>query len=139
VQPDEEVVISRARLTFTTSGQAAERSLRLCLSPVTAEWSPGSVTWAGWRTPGGDFDEELVSLAEVSLAQGGTEVFFDVTPAVREIVQSGLSLHGFLLSVRPEDGVGLDVADASRFSGLEAGALEVSYRKVRVPRPRRSG
>jgi hypothetical protein len=139
VEPDEEVVVARARLSFVMSGQPAARSLRLCLCPVTSQWAPGTVSWQGWRTPGGDYDEELVAFADVDLAQGATEIFFDVTPTIREIVQSGRSLHGFLLSVRPEEGVGLAVGDATRFSGLPQGSLELSYRKVRPPRSGWSG
>lgn len=133
------VAIARAALVVPFSGEAAERTLRLAVYPVTSEWSAGSVSWSsGWTREGGDFDEEIGARAEVDLRGGSAVARFDVTAHVKEWLEEGASHDGFLLTAQPEFGEGVSSDDVSRLGSLTGARLEVVYRTV-AARPRGRG
>jgi hypothetical protein len=117
----------------------ADRAFELWIHPVTRAWNPGTVEWRrGWSRPGGDFDDELPSIAQLDLRTPVSEVAFDVTGIMKEILESGMEAHGFLLTVAPADGIGLRVDDLPRFAGLANAGLELKYRQARpLPAHRR--
>jgi hypothetical protein len=134
------VAISRATLTVPVEGLAEDRAIELGIHAVTRAWDPSTVEWrSGWSRPGGDFDDELLSVARLDLRGGASEMAFDVTALLKEIVESGREAHGFILTVTPADGVGLRVEDLPRFAGLANAALEVKYRALPERRPRARG
>jgi hypothetical protein len=133
----ENVAISRATLTVAAAGQPEDRALEFWIHPVTRPWDPASVKWErGWSRPGGDFDDELLSIARLDLRADASEVAFDVTGLMKEIVEAGMEAHGFILTLAPADGVGIRVEDLSRLGSLADAALEIEYRRV-PPRPSR--
>jgi hypothetical protein len=145
------VAINRAILTLPWSGERVNRTIPLQLSAVSQDWSAGSVAWnTGWLTPGGDVYDQLYSRLEVNCSEGRTSLRFDVTNILKEDLEAGVPIHGFLLSLQPRYGVGLQVPDLARLQGLETGTLEISYRTIprrperlraepeAAPRPRRA-
>lgn len=129
------VAISRATLTIPTVGVVQDRAVELRVYPVTRAWDPGSVDWyAGWDRPGGDFDEEVVSVARLDLRSAMPEAVFDVTGPMKEILESEMEADGFILTVAPTEGDGLLIDDLPRFGGLAAASLDIAYRKT-PPRP----
>ncbi|MEZ5066057.1 MAG: hypothetical protein R3B81_15095, partial [bacterium] len=97
-------------------------------------WSRGAVDWSsGWTRAGGDFEDLVYGWAEVSAGQ--SEVVFDVSIPVKEILEYGAANRGFLVTVEPAAGLGLRAADAEAI-GLSNASLDVSYRQI--PRPPRS-
>jgi hypothetical protein len=131
------IAISRATLTVPVVGLPQERALELWIHPVTRAWNPASVDWQrGWSRPGGDFDDELPSITGLDLRVPASEVTFDVTGVMKEILESGMEAHGFILTVAPSDGVGLRLEDLPRLAGLANAELELKYRKI-PPRPDR--
>ena len=132
------VAISGATLRISTVGVPQNRAFELRVHPVTRAWNPASVEWTrGWTRPGGDFDDELLSMARLDLRGGAAEVAFDVTGLMKEILESGMDAHGFILTVAPEEGVGLRLEDLPRFAGLATASLDVRYRKMPPPPSRR--
>lgn len=133
----ERFVVSRAVLRFDVSGAAETRSLRLSLHPVTSQWDAASVSWnSGWRTPGGDFDSEIESRAEVDLSRGASSTAWDVTSLVKEVLEGGQTFHGLLVtSSGSEDGGGIRTEDAARLSNLANATIELTYRRA-PPIPR---
>ncbi|MBZ0266857.1 hypothetical protein K8I85_01760, partial [bacterium] len=92
------VAVWNARIEFDLAGAATDRRLHLWLCPVTTEWNAGSVGWdGGWRTPGGDFDEDLASEIAVDLSRAG-KAHFDVTPILKEWLEHGAEYDGFILT-----------------------------------------
>ena len=130
------VAISHAQLEFDIPGQVVDRRLHLRICPVTTPWSPASVDWtSGWRHPGGDFDADLSCLARIDLSRTGRKAVFDLTPILREWLDSGAQYQGFILTTQERDGEGIEGDDMSRLEGLQNASVTVSYRKVlRVPR-----
>ncbi|MFN8178133.1 MAG: hypothetical protein U0167_09395 [bacterium] len=124
-----QIRVWKATLRVPLAGLPAGRELRLRAYPVTAAWNPSTVSWTGWRRPGGDFDDEVFAERTVDLRTGPTEVVLDVTGLVKEVVERRMPGDGFILSVDPRSGVGLPVADLPRFVGLGAATLQVTYRK----------
>jgi hypothetical protein len=128
------VAISRATLTFTLSGSAGEGRTTLRLHPVTASWSSGGASWTSWSSPGGDYDEAVYTRTELDLSRSGT-VSIDATSLLKEIVEGGMTTHGFIIIVEPGDG---DVPSSNvvdRLQNLGSATLELKYRKV-PPKPR---
>ena len=133
------VAISHAQLEFDIPGQVVDRRLHLRICPVTTPWSAASVDWTnGWRHPGGDFDADLSCLARIDLSRTGRKAVFDLTPILKEWLESGAEFDGFILTTQERDGEGLGGDDLSRLTGLQNASLTVSYRNV-PPRPGRRG
>jgi hypothetical protein len=123
--------IQRATLKFDVLGEAESRVLRLRFHPVTTAWTAGNVSWSsGWSEPGGDFDEDIVSSTDLDLSKGEATVFVDVSNVLKETLEIGQDLHGFLVTTDPTDATGIKEADIARFEGLASGSLEVTWRKV---------
>jgi len=134
------VAISHARISFDVSGQMTDRALYLRICPVTRNWSAASVDWTtGWSRPGGDFEEDLAADAAIDLSRTGRKAVFDVTPIVKEWLESGQEFYGFILTTQVRDGDGVRTEDLSRLSGLQNASLEVNYRKVLRPHRRVRG
>jgi hypothetical protein len=58
---------------------------------------------------------------------------FDVTPIIKEWIESGQEFYGFILTTQERDGEGVRDDDLGRLSGLESASLVVDYRKVLKP------
>lgn len=126
-----EAILSRAQLTVTTSGVAGARILRVRIYPVTTVgWSPLGVSWTAWARPGGDYDEELFASAELDFTRGSATATFDVTAILKEVLESGMTADGFLLTVDPADGTGIGVTDLPRFGTLAGATFDLSYRHM---------
>lgn len=127
----EHYVIRQAVLKFDLAGEQDDRSISLNVHPVTSAWNSGSVNWtSGWRTPGGDFDENMVAKAEIPLARGAGPVAVDITRAMKEILENGEPWNGIIVTRDPGDGIGIDTDDLSRFSNLSNATIDMSWRKV---------
>lgn len=126
-----DVAVQKATLRFTTSGTAGEeRTKTLLLHPLTRAWTAGAVSWTTpWTRPGGDFDD-LYARREWDLGGRGRVLAFDVTLLVKEIVEHDGESLGFLLTVDPEEGVGLPSEDLTRFEGFSSATIEVHYRHM---------
>ena len=129
------VAISHAQLEFDIPGQVVDRRLHLRICPVTTPWSPASVDWtSGWRQPGGDFDADLACPARIDLSRTGRKAVFDLTPILKEWLESQAEFDGFILTTQERDGEGLGGDDLNRLTGLQNASVSVSYRKVlRMP------
>jgi hypothetical protein len=126
-----EAIVSKAHLAITTTGAAEARALRVRVySVTTVGWNSLGATWTGWSGPGGDYDEELFASAELDFARGGATATFDVTAILKEVLESGMTADGFLLTVDPADGTGIASGDLTRFGTLSTATLDVQYRKV---------
>jgi hypothetical protein len=79
---------------------------------------------------GGDFDEELFATADVDLSRGPASAVFDVTTILKEVLESGMTADGFLLTVDPVDGAGIPVTDLTRFGALATATFDVHYRPL---------
>ncbi len=136
------IAVRRAILTVPVTaadgaGDRTSRRLDLRVYPVTRAWSAGSADWAtGWSRPGGDFDPDVYGHADADVGRGGT-VQFDVTVAVKEILEHGMEAHGFLLTVAPDTGEGIASDDRASLEGFAGATLEVQYREL-PPRPARN-
>jgi hypothetical protein len=129
---------AQLRIPFTL-GATDERTLELRVYPVTTAWTQGSVAWdTGWENPGGDFDADLYSPAKVDLRRRTGALVFDLTVALKEIVEGGMDDHGFLVSVRPSEADGIAADDLAIFQNLGSSGLDVSYQTLvsRSPRAR---
>ena len=125
------IAIRRATLRVPLQGQVDQRTINLRVYPVTTTWNEGTVTWTnGWTRPGGDFDEEVFGRGTLELASGASELQLDVTGLLKEVVEMDLTSDGFIVSVAPGDGIGLDSDDVSRLRLAEA-EVEVRYRRIR--------
>lgn len=125
------IAVSRATLTVAVTGPVAARRMGLRIHPVTTSWMPGGVSWtAGWSRAGGDFDDDLYAWAELDLNRGATDLVFDMTRVVKEIVEEGVFADGFILTVDPGEGVGLPADDVTRFEDLSSASLDVTYRYI---------
>jgi hypothetical protein len=135
------VALSQATLTVTMAGTPAERTLRLRIYPITTTgWNALSVSWTGgWSRAGGDYDEELFAAADVDLSRGSGTAVFDVTSMLKDVLESGMTADGFLLTVDPADGVGIPVTDLTRFGTLATATFDVRYRNVPPRRMSRIG
>jgi hypothetical protein len=134
--PSGDFSISEATLTLDLSGTAQAGTLRLRIHPVTTQWSAGSADWtSGWSRAGGDFEETVFARAEVDLSQSGP-VAVDVTSILKEVVQSRMPAHGFIVTTDPVTRTtGLSAAEAGRLQSFASASLEVHYRTT-PPRPR---
>ena len=59
-----------------------------------------------------------------------------MTILVKEMVEHRMFADGFILTVDPERGVGIPIADLPRLQALGSASLEIIYRKVGPPRDR---
>jgi hypothetical protein len=126
-----DAIVSKALLTVATTGAPESRRARVRVYPVTAVgWNPAGVTWSGWSRPGGDYDEELFASAELDFTRGAATAVFDVTAIVKEVLESGMTADGFLLTADPVEGAGIPLADAARFGTLSSATLDVTYHRV---------
>jgi hypothetical protein len=126
----EHFAIGRAFIKFDVTGEPESRSIRLRLHPVTSPWGTADVAWAsGWSEPGGDFDAEEMSTADIDLSKGASTVSADVTEIMKTLENGEIS-NGFLVTVDPADGIGLKETDLPRFDGIANASLEVTWRKV---------
>ncbi|MBZ0267035.1 hypothetical protein K8I85_02665 [bacterium] len=132
----ESVAVRHARIEFDLAGATTDRKLYLSVCPVTTPWTAASAHWnSGWRTPGGDFDEDLASEVALDLSRAG-KAHFDVTPILKEWLEHGAEYDGFILTVQArEGGEGIRGEDLGRLQGLQAASLVVDYRKVPPPPP----
>lgn len=130
----EGIAIASATLTFPSARAEGdlERELALQVFPITRSWDE-TVTWdSGWDRPGGDFDEHLYARRDVQPEEEVDETFeIDVGSILWEI-QQGTDFHGFLVSVAPYHGIGIEAADLGRFAGLSQATVEVVYRGRRA-------
>jgi hypothetical protein len=118
--------IERATLAIPFTGTAEARVLELRLCPVTTAWT-SSVTWeSGWTDPGGDFDETSCSRAEISFSRGGGVAIFDVTRALKEILEDGAFADGFILRERNGSRAGFDTDDLDRFADFGSAELTIT-------------
>jgi hypothetical protein len=132
----EDFVIQRAILRFDLAGEVDTRSLRLVAHPISKTWDPATVTWTrGWSNPGGDFDIERVAYGEIDLKRGSGPAYLDVTNIARETFKAGRTNQGLLVTVQPEDGIGIESEDLPRLAGLANASLEVTWRRT-PPRPK---
>ena len=136
VHAAEGLAVRRATLTLSITGPSEARTVHLQVHPVTREWDPRTVSWeSGWSRPGGDFDDELYARTRVALDRGATTAHLDVTSLVKEIVESGFVVDGFILTVAPRDGEGIRTEDLSRLEGLTGATFDLMYRAVpTIPR-----
>lgn len=133
----ENAAIRRALLFFDYPAGADEGGvLPLRIYPVTTPWNAGAVDWeGGWTRPGGDFPEDLFARAEIELGRNGGTGIIDLTALVKEILEDGFVADGLLVTIDPNFGEGIRVADLAKLEGLASGRLEISSRAV-PPRPR---
>ena len=132
--PEEHVALRRALLRVPVGSRESTEQMVLRVHPGTTAWSRGAVDWSsGWTRAGGDFEDLVYGWAEVSAGQ--SEVVFDVSIPVKEILEYGAANRGFLVTVEPAAGLGLRAADAEALR-LSNASLDVSYRQI--PRPPRS-
>jgi hypothetical protein len=54
----------------------------------------------------------------------------DMTSMLKDVLESGMTADGFLLTVDPVDGVGIPVTDLTRFGTLATATFDVRYRNV---------
>lgn len=133
--PDRDVAIRRAALRFSLRGDSAARRSQLRVYPVSTEWDAGSVDWeTSWRTPGGDFEDDVFARTKVEYSRGAHEVTIDLTGLFKEVYERGREAHGFLVSVAPYEGDGIRSEDLERFQDLGDGQIELLYRES-GPRP----
>lgn len=137
---DHDVAVARAVLVLESTGNAVARKTYLSLSPITRSWSAGTADWFdGWTEPGGDFDHELSARAEVDFSRGTSTAVFDITPIVKEWLESDQACYGLILTTQPRSGRGLHGQDVERLAGgLAAAIMTIDYRAV-PPMPRRRG
>ena len=118
--------VERATLRVPFSGSAEARTLELVLCPVTTAWN-SSVTWeSGWTEAGGDFDETSCSPAEITFSRGAGVAVFDVTRALKEVLEEGAFADGFILRERNGSRPGFDVDDLDRFADFSAAELSIT-------------
>jgi hypothetical protein len=113
----ENSLIESAILTVPYSGSAADRAREVRVCPVTESWR-GAPRWST------AFDEELYARGSLDLRGGSGTMIFDVTAALREIVEHGLTTDGFVLT-GTAPGRGIPTEDASRLSDLSGARLTV--------------
>jgi hypothetical protein len=102
---------------------------------VARTWSAGSVSWnQPWSNPGGDVIDRLYVRREVDFDLGAQSVAIDVTRLIKEVLEGNTFSDGFLLTVPPAVGAGFSTADASRFGELAGARLDITYRKIGLPR-----
>jgi hypothetical protein len=123
------VALRRATLTIPyTLSRAEDRRVELRVMPVTTDWSSGSVSWdAGWTASGGDCDEALYARGVADFSSTSGSVTFDVTVAMKELLEEGASFYGFLVTGRGAAG-GLASADAAVVGQLASATLDLSYK-----------
>jgi hypothetical protein len=132
------VIIGEASLRFNLSGRQESRTLRLRVYPVITHWGAGAVSWTTpWSRAGGDFDPDLYSQAEIDLSGGARAAELDLTSLVKEIVEAGKVVDGFILTVDQAYGRGLSVQDLARFQGIRTGVAAIEFRTL-PPRGERS-
>ena len=120
------VAVRNATLRFDRVAERGGRTLTVRVYPVTAPWAgSGEVV----------YDRELWSHAEIDLREAGPLVI-DVTTVVKEIVEGGLRVHGFVLAADGAEESGLTQTDVSRLGGLSSAMIDVVWRRV-PPAPRR--
>lgn len=112
--------VRQATLRFERSGEAVARAVTVRVYPVTAAWS---------GTGPLRYDPGLWSHAEIDLAEAGP-VVIDVTTVVKEIVEGGHPVHGFVLAADGAEESGLTPAEVSRLGGLSSGTIDVTWRRV---------
>jgi hypothetical protein len=120
------VAISRASIQFDLTGTPRSGRLGLRVHPVAAAWSPGAVAWST------DFDESVYGRTELDLGRSGP-ASLDITLLVKEVLESGATSFGFVLTTQTTEGAGLQVADLSRFANLGSASVEIKYRKTPMP------
>jgi hypothetical protein len=79
--------------------------------------------------------DEVYTRTEVDLARGAHTLGLDLTGPVKEALEEGRTLHGFMIRVPPYAGEGIRVEDISRFGSLASARVDVTYRVI--PRPTR--
>jgi hypothetical protein len=128
----EHFAIRRALLKFEVAGQPEPRVLRVCIHPVTSAWRAADVFWSGrWSQPGGDYDVDIMSSADIDLENGSSTA---LTNVLKDVFEQDQPFFGFLVTADPADGIGLKEGDVSRFEGLASATIEVSWRKT-PPKP----
>ncbi len=121
--PFQSSLIESAILTVPYSGSVADRTREVRVCPVTETWQGA----ARWNTA---FDEELYARGTLDLRRGNGSMRFDVTVALREIVEHGLTADGFVLTGMAP-GAGIPTEDAARLSDLSGARLMV--RTIELP------
>lgn len=135
IAPGERIIVSDAKLVVPLTGLPMARNLRLWVYPVTRAWSAGAATWTTpWSRGGGDVDDDVHMPVDVDLR--GRFAVLDLTGIVKEAVEEGRPMYGFLVTRDPAEGVGIPLVDAARFTGLGTARMSVSYLHA-SPRPRR--
>jgi len=125
------VAIERAILDVSLSGESENRGFRLQIHPVTREWNRASVDWTtGWTRPGGDFEDDLYGRAQVHFGQGATRGTFDLTTALKEVVEAGMEADGFILTLSPVEGHGIPADALDRFADLEDATVKIRYKRI---------
>jgi hypothetical protein len=133
----EDMAITRAYVAVSTAERGElSRPIVVQVHPINREWTPEAVSWAaGWRRPGGDFEDEMYARAELGPSAVAGELRIDVESLVREM-QSGTRFHGFVLTTAPYRGIGLRAPELLRLAGLSEPRLVVEYEAmphVRLP------
>jgi len=135
---DENVAVRRVLLRVPLGELELSRDMTLRVHPVTTVWTRGNVDWStGWTRPGGDFDDLSRGRAEVSSGSRG-EMIFDITLLAEEIIGHGAPNRGFILTIAPDQGLGLPAADLLALRSLSGATVQIEYRR-RPPTPRRIG
>jgi hypothetical protein len=120
------VAISRASIQFDLAGTPRSGRLGLRVHPVAATWSPAAVAWST------DFDESVYCRTEVNLDRSGP-VSLDITLLVKEILESGSTSFGFVLTTQATEATGLQMTDLSRFANLGSATVEIKCRRTPPP------
>ncbi len=116
-------LIESAILSVPYAGSVVDRAREVRVCPVTEAWQGA----ARWNTA---FDEELYARGTLDLRRGSGTMMFDVTVALREIVEHGLTADGFVLTGMAP-GAGIPTEDATRLSDLSGARLTV--RTIELP------
>ena len=125
--------INDAHLVVPISDDAIRRhagTLELQVSAVTRYWDRSADWDVGWERPGGDFDADVYSRVVVKPEELGGVVRIPVATVLREEA-GGRDLHGFIVSVVPHRGRGLNESAVRLLDGVANAHVEVSW----APRP----
>jgi hypothetical protein len=73
--------------------------LRIDCNAITFDWNMRSADWNyPWQNPGGDFDEDLMTMFTVTSANRG-RAYFDLTDIVRSWLRNEANNHGLIFLI----------------------------------------
>lgn len=129
VPEEENVLVRRALVRVPLGSVEFSRHMILRIHPVTTPWTAGQVSWTtGWSRDGGDFDDALWGRAEVFPSSAGVATF-DITVIAKEMLEHGMANYGFILTIDPDEGVGLPASDLDALDALSGATVQVDWRR----------